>query len=195
VKLKLNAIFLLWRLRFHEELVLMEVEEKQYTDYIDTPIGVVALTASTKGVSQVVFCKKKSKKIKTNSITDQCKKQLVEYFKGQRQVFNLPIDLKGSPFQKSVWACLLTIPFGEYVSYKHIASMLNKPKGAQAVGGANGKNPISLIVPCHRVIGSNGDLVGYAGGLDKKLWLLKHEGAKIIKNTQRAIPLGVNNGE
>ena len=102
-----------------------------------------------------------------------------EYFNGQRQSFDLPLDPKGTVFQKSVWLCLSKIPFGHLVSYRDIAIKVNKPKGAQAVGGANGRNPISVIVPCHRVVGSNGALTGYAGGLERKLWLLNHEGAKL----------------
>ncbi len=104
---------------------------------------------------------------------------MYEYFAGIRQKINLPLNPKGTEFQKSVWTCLATIPFGEVVSYLDIAKMINKPKGSQAVGGANGRNPISIIVPCHRVIGSNGSLTGYAGGLERKFCFLKHEGVAI----------------
>lgn len=101
--------------------------------------------------------------------------QLTEYFAGTRQTFDLPLAPAGTDFQKKVWAALCTIPYGETRSYKEIALQINNPKGCRAVGMANNRNPIMLIIPCHRVIGSNGSLVGYAGGLDVKEWLLTHE--------------------
>lgn len=146
-------------------------------DYIDTPIGGLDIYASNFGVTKVVFSSSPTVRITNgNEITHCCKKQLDEYFKGKRKVFDLPLDQGGTDFQKSVWNCLLTIPFGESVSYKDIAIMIKNPKSVRAVGAANGRNPIGLIVPCHRVIGRNQNLTGYAGGLDRKAWLLKHEG-------------------
>ena len=130
--------------------------------------------------------------IQRNDITEQCKKELAEYFSGCRKVFDLPLDPQGTDFQKDVWQCLSKIPFGESVTYLHIAKMVNKPKGSQAVGGANGRNPISIIVPCHRVIGANGSLTGYAGGIERKLWLLNHEGIA-IKATKENEQLNINN--
>lgn len=150
-----------------------------YTDYIDTPLGIVEFKASDIGITQTIFSGLIKNQIKTNAITDVCKKQLLEYFAGKRRVFDMPLDPKGTIFQKSVWACLSHIPFGEVVTYLDIAKMVNKPKGSQAIGGANGRNPISLIVPCHRVIGTNGALTGYAGGIERKLWLLTHEGFNV----------------
>ncbi len=156
---------------------------KMYTDYINSPIGLLEFKASNKGITQAIFCGSDSipekNNTKGNDITKLCKQQLTEYFARTRQTFDLPLDPKGTAFQKSVWACLAKIPFGEVCSYLDIAKMVNKPKGSQAVGGANGRNPISIIVPCHRVIGSNGSLTGYAGGLERKLWLLNHEGVAI----------------
>lgn len=146
-----------------------------YCDYINTPIGLLKFMASNIGVNEVTFCAYKSNSILKNDITENCKQQLNEYFIGNRKEFDLPLDPQGSTFQKSVWLCLSTIPYGELLSYGDIAKMINNPKASQAVGGANGKNPISIIVPCHRVIGANGTLTGYAGGLERKLWLLKHE--------------------
>jgi len=90
--------------------------------------------------------------------------------------FDVPLDTNGTVFQQSVWQALLTVPFGQSQTYGYIANQLNNPKAVRAVGAANGKNPISIIVPCHRIIGANAKLTGYAGGLDRKLWLLKHEG-------------------
>ncbi|AXY59271.1 methylated-DNA--[protein]-cysteine S-methyltransferase [Acinetobacter sp. WCHAc010052] len=105
----------------------------------------------------------------------ETQKQLNEYFAGQRQVFDLPLDFEGTEFQQKVWQALLTIPFGETRSYKQIAEQVSNVKAVRAVGAANGKNPISIIAPCHRVVGANGKLVGFAGGLENKDMLLKLE--------------------
>ncbi|MBN1937224.1 MAG: methylated-DNA--[protein]-cysteine S-methyltransferase [Anaerolineae bacterium] len=102
--------------------------------------------------------------------------QLDEYFSGVRRVFDLPLGLHGTEFQQRVWRQLLEIPYGQTASYAEVARALGNPQAVRAVGLANGKNPISIIVPCHRVIGSDGNLVGYGGGLWRKEWLLKHEG-------------------
>ena len=107
------------------------------------------------------------------------KQQLEQYFAGQRQQFNLPLDFQGTDFQQQVWRALLTIPYGETRSYKDIALQIGNEKAVRAVGAANGKNPISIIAPCHRVIGSGGALVGFAGGLDKKQILLSLEQGQI----------------
>lgn len=106
----------------------------------------------------------------------KAKKQLSEYFAGSRKIFDIPLSFKkGTPFQQAVWQALLTIPYGEVRSYKDIAVQIGSPKAVRAVGAANGKNPISIIAPCHRVIGANGKLVGFAGGLETKLRLLQIE--------------------
>ena len=102
-------------------------------------------------------------------------KQLEEYFAGKRKVFDLPLYFEGTDFQKKVWAALLTIPYGETRSYGEIAAQVGNPKGPRAVGMANNRNPISIICPCHRVIGADGSLVGFGGGLDKKQFLLDLE--------------------
>lgn len=106
--------------------------------------------------------------------------QLDEYFERRRRVFELPLAPQGTAFQQRVWAALLEIPFGVTISYGELATRLGDPKASRAVGLANGRNPISLIVPCHRVIGANGNLTGYGGGLDRKEWLLRHEGALLL---------------
>ena len=103
------------------------------------------------------------------------KQQLSEYFAGQRTVFDLPIKTAGTAFQQQVWQALKAIPYGETRSYKEIAAAIGNPKAVRAVGGANNKNPISIVIPCHRVIGSSGQLVGYGGGLDAKVFLLALE--------------------
>jgi len=105
--------------------------------------------------------------------------QLAEYFEGVRQSFSLPLAAVGTDFQRRVWAALAVIPFGETRSYGEIANAIGQPGSARAVGLANGQNPISIVVPCHRVIGANGTLTGYGGGLDRKRWLLEHEGTLV----------------
>jgi methylated-DNA-[protein]-cysteine S-methyltransferase len=149
-----------------------------YIDFIATPLGTLEIKASQLGVSSVIFSDLAldDQQRTQNKITNSCKQQLEEYFSGQRKKFDLPLDQQGTIFQKSVWACLLKIPFGQAASYQDIATMLENPRAVRAVGAANGKNPISIIVPCHRIIGSNKTLTGYAGGLERKSWLLKHEG-------------------
>lgn len=112
-----------------------------------------------------------------NEITQQCQQQLQEYFEGGRKQFDLPLQPKGTDFQQRVWAQLQTIPYGEVTNYLEMARLLGDEKSIRAAASANGKNPIAIVIPCHRVIGSNGDLTGYAGGLDKKRLLLEHEGA------------------
>ncbi len=109
----------------------------------------------------------------------EVKRQLNEYFRGERKTFDLPLALCGTPFQLKVWEALQTIPYGDTRSYKEIAIQVGSPKGCRAVGMANNKNPIPIIIPCHRVVGGNGKLVGYAGGLDKKEYLLEVENCNI----------------
>ena len=168
-----------------------------FIDYLNTPLGLFEFMATEQGLCQAIFCGDKvsgdeKSERKTNDITDLCKQQLAEYFSLQRQVFTVPLDPQGTPFQQRVWNCLTEIPFGELRSYGDIAKILNKPKASQAVGGANGRNPITLIVPCHRVIGGNGSLTGYAGGIERKFWLLKHEGAN-VKAPDEYAQLDINN--
>lgn len=168
-----------------------------FIDYLDTPLGLFEFMATEQGICQAIFCGDKvcadqHAQSKVNDITARCKQQLTEYFTGQRQVFTVPLDPQGTLFQRSVWNCLAKIPFGAVKSYGEIAKMINKPKASQAVGGANGRNPITLIVPCHRVIGGDGSLTGYAGGIERKLWLLNHEGAK-LKTSNKNNQLDIKN--
>ena len=104
--------------------------------------------------------------------------QLDAYFAGELTTFDLPLAPRGTPFQQRVWAALVEIPFGETISYGSLATRLGRPAAARAVGLANGSNPISIIIPCHRVIGSDGRLTGYGGGIDRKAWLLDHEAGR-----------------
>ncbi|MGH1439172.1 MAG: methylated-DNA--[protein]-cysteine S-methyltransferase [Cellvibrionaceae bacterium] len=151
-----------------------------YLDYLKTPIGIVEIRASEQGVTHLIFVEEKSAKVSMSSIIQQCKKELREYFDGHRTKFTVPLDADGTEFQQSVWACLLRIPFGQSASYSDLAKQMKNPKAVRAVGAANGRNPISIIVPCHRVIGHDGSLTGYAWGLERKQWLLEHEGILLI---------------
>jgi methylated-DNA-[protein]-cysteine S-methyltransferase len=147
-----------------------------------TPVGQLKLIASEKGLAAVLWETNDPKRVrfsaerdKSNAILIKTELQLSEYFAGERTKFSIPLDVQGTEFQKSVWRGLLTIPFGETRSYGQLAKLLNHPRASRAVGAAIGKNPVSIIVPCHRVIGSNGELTGFAGGLDVKEKLLRHE--------------------
>ncbi len=149
---------------------------------IQSLVGELFLIASEKGLQKVSWQLEDSPFIENlenkGSISihlQQAEKEIQEYFQGERKSFSVNLDLKGSSFQKQVWNELLKIPFGETRSYKEIASSIRNPKAARAVGSANGKNPLSIIIPCHRVISSDGSMGGYAGGLEKKSILLELE--------------------
>ncbi|AKT41087.1 methylated-DNA--[protein]-cysteine S-methyltransferase [Chondromyces crocatus] len=117
----------------------------------------------------------------------EARRQLAQYFAGDRLTFDLPLAPQGTPFQRTVWTALTRIPFGVTTTYAAIATQLGRPTAARAVGAANGQNPLSIIVPCHRVIGANGALTGYAGGLPTKRWLLTHETAMLEKKVPGTI--------
>ena len=148
----------------------------QYIQYYPSPIGILKIEATDSGIVAVNFVSSQDEAESVNSITQDCQQQLQEYFSGERKVFNLPLRPKGTDFQQRVWAELQNIPFGKVASYLEMAKRLGDEKVIRAAAAANGKNPVAIIIPCHRVIGANGDLVGYAGGLDKKKLLLQHEG-------------------
>jgi len=144
--------------------------------YLKTPIGTLEIKGDATGLSSVNFIeidKEESSKI-PKSLRETFR-QLQEYFNGTRTDFNLKLNPKGTDFQKKVWSKLLEIPFSKTVSYQTIANRLGNPKVIRAAASANGKNPISILIPCHRVIGKDGSLTGYAGGLHRKKWLLDHE--------------------
>ncbi len=147
-----------------------------HIDYFESPIGSIELMATDVALVSLVF-ESPSQCVRTNTILQRTKQQLNEYFSGIRQTFDVPLAATGTQFQQQVWRQLLEIPFGETRSYRDIALSIKNPKSMRAVGSANSKNPISIIVPCHRVIGSSGTLTGYAGGLERKAWLLEHEAA------------------
>lgn len=148
---------------------------ERYISYYNSKIGLLEIVANSDYLLKVNFCDKKESEEKPNSITKETKKQLDEYFNGERRVFSIKYLLNGTDFQKNVWNNLIKIKFAEVATYGHIAKLISNDKASRAVGGANNKNPIAIIIPCHRIIGSNKKLVGYAAGLDKKEWLLNHE--------------------
>ncbi|MCU4481088.1 methylated-DNA--[protein]-cysteine S-methyltransferase [Acinetobacter ursingii] len=151
--------------------------------YMASPVGQLKLVANEQALVAILWDNENPKRVRLAELIEDVshpillntQQQLIEYFSGQRKVFDIPLDFEGTDFQKQVWSALLTIPYGETRSYKQIAQQLGNEKAVRAVGAANGKNPISIIAPCHRVIGAGGALVGFAGGLDKKEVLLRLE--------------------
>jgi methylated-DNA-[protein]-cysteine S-methyltransferase len=149
--------------------------------YIDTPLGQMFVQGDEQFVTGLFMPQHKGWRgpdaswHMSNAPFDAVREQLAEYFAGQRQQFDVPLKLTGTPFQQRVWQQLVRIPFGTTITYGQLAQRVGKPTASRAVGHANGRNPISIIVPCHRVIGANGKLTGYAGGVDKKEWLLAWE--------------------
>lgn len=141
---------------------------------MNSPIGKLYLTASQKGLAGV-FWEKQNVPMKDTLLLRQAQRELNEYFSRQRKVFDVPFDLDGTEFQKKVWQQLLKIPYGKTISYSELADRIKNPKAVRAVGTANGKNPICVLIPCHRVIAADGSLGGYSGGLDKKSKLLELE--------------------
>lgn len=148
-----------------------------------SPVGILKLVAQDAALVAVLWEHENPKRVRLAELIEdiqhpillETQKQLNEYFAGQRQKFDVPLYFEGTEFQQKVWQALLTIPFGETRSYKQIAEQIGNVKAVRAVGAANGKNPISIIAPCHRVVGTNGKLVGFAGGLENKDILLKIE--------------------
>ncbi|MDQ0271858.1 methylated-DNA--[protein]-cysteine S-methyltransferase [Cytobacillus purgationiresistens] len=145
-----------------------------------SPVGMLEIEGSEEAICSILFT---DREIVENQLTEDapqvmkdCIQQLDEYFKGERQEFSLPYVLNGTAFQQSVWQALTEIPYGQTGSYKDIATAISNERAVRAVGSANGKNKLTIIIPCHRIIGTNGTLTGYAGGLDRKKWLLAHEG-------------------
>tara|TARA_R110000765_G_scaffold92283_1_gene174451 strand:+ start:2613 stop:3089 length:477 start_codon:yes stop_codon:yes gene_type:complete len=144
--------------------------------YINTPLGVAKITGSSEGLSSVIVLD--SEEPLTDVIPESLEDavyQLNEYFEGIRTEFQLDLNPEGTEFQKKVWLELQNIPYGRTASYMELSKLIGDPKAIRAVGAANGRNPLWIVVPCHRVIGSDGSLTGYAGGLHRKKWLLDHE--------------------
>ena len=154
-----------------------------------SPVGELKLVASDKGLAAILWENDNPRRVrltpvseeKNNPVLLEAERQLKDYFSGKRKSFSVKLDFKGTEFQKKVWAALLTIPFGETRSYGQIAKQIQNPKAVRAVGAANGKNPIPIIAPCHRVIGSTGKLTGFGGGLEAKARLLALEERRDIQ--------------
>ncbi len=154
-----------------------------YYKWLESPVGDLLLTAVSQLLTGLYLKDQKHfpdisegwQEVSKKEIFDQAEEQLSEYFSHKRQRFDIAIAPQGTPFQQQVWHHLYQIPFGKTTSYGSLAEVIGKPGAARAVGAANGRNPISIIVPCHRVIAINGNITGYAGGIDRKHWLLRHE--------------------
>jgi methylated-DNA-[protein]-cysteine S-methyltransferase len=157
--------------------------------FVQSPVGKLKLVASDKGLTAILWENDNPRRVPLKNLVQHdehpvlalVESQLKEYFGGSRQTFDIPLDMRGTTFQKSVWEALLTISFGETRSYGELAKQLGRPSASRAVGAANGRNPVSIVVPCHRVIGSSGKLTGFAGGLGAKALLLDLE----KKSTER----------
>ena len=161
--------------------------------YVESPIGRLMLTTDGMALTGLYMNLYRNKPSKLPGLGDDwiqnatidplpaAARQLKEYFAGKRREFDLPLRMQGTEFQQRVWRELTKIPFGETRSYGQLAKRLNNPNGSRAVGLANGRNPIAVIVPCHRVIGADGSLTGFGGGLDRKEWLLTHEGQPVTR--------------
>ncbi len=145
-----------------------------YRAYYKSPIGLIEVTANSEGVTSIYFVNEANDSA-SNEFADEAIVQLDQYFTHRRKQFDLPLSVVGTSFQESVWNALRTIDYGKTCSYRDIATSLQNPNAVRAVGAANGRNPISIVVPCHRVIAADGSLSGYAGGTDRKAWLLAHE--------------------
>lgn len=162
---------------------MKETNLRRFYKHLKSPVGVLKLVASESGLAAVLWENDDPERVRFASLEEdenhpvllETERQLQDYFAGKRDRFSVKLDFAGTEFQKKVWNALLAIPFGETRSYAQIAKQIGHPKAVRAVGAANGRNPISIIAPCHRVIGSNGKLTGFAGGLGTKAFLLNIE--------------------
>lgn len=143
--------------------------------YLQTPVGIAEFQGDEEGLASISILDENKPIGIIPEVLEDAVYQLKEYFEGSRQQFDLKLNPSGTDFQKKVWEALLEIPFGKTISYLDLSKKLGDVKAIRAVASANGKNPLWIVVPCHRVIGTNGDLIGYAGGLHRKKWLLEHE--------------------
>lgn len=152
---------------------------ESYTTYYHSPIGLLKITGTKDFINEITFHDTTQKSIGNKKdlppLIIQCIEELIQYFHGERRVFDFPVNQEGSDFQKKTWNLLMTIPYAKTISYIQLAIKTGDPKATRAVANANGKNNIAIVVPCHRVIGADGELTGYAGGLWRKRWLLDHE--------------------
>lgn len=157
------------------------------TVYYESPIGFLEIEGSRAGVSSVSFVgaraprRGRGAKAAPPAPVAACLRQIDEYFRGGRRTFSVKLDLRGTDFQMKVWKALRTVGFGQTASYKAIAAAVGRPAATRAVGGANHANPVAIVVPCHRIVGSDGRLTGYGAGVWRKDWLLRHEGHDSLK--------------
>jgi methylated-DNA-[protein]-cysteine S-methyltransferase len=149
---------------------------------IDSPIGPLTLVAADDGLAGLYMAEHRHRPmidgVRDDTVLPDVQEQLAAYFQRDLKEFDVTLRVTGSPFQQEVWAALKTIPYGESWSYSQLAAVVGRPKAFRAVGLANGRNPVSIVVPCHRVVGSSGSLTGYGGGLERKRWLLDHEAGR-----------------
>lgn len=161
--------------------------------YIDSPFGRVLIAGDEKGLTWVAFVRGRQRstpltewvEAKRDALLRETQRQLDAYFAGRSAGFDLPLDPRGTVFQRRVWRKLVAIPFGKTISYTDLARRVGRPTAIRAVGAANGQNPVSVIIPCHRVLGKNGDLTGYGGGLETKRRLLELERCTMEKRSAR----------
>jgi methylated-DNA-[protein]-cysteine S-methyltransferase len=151
-----------------------------YYAYHESPIGLIEVGGTATHIVSLYFVEDRRVAFEPHPTVLEAVRQVAEYLSGERRAFELDLALHGTAFQERVWRQLLTVPYGQAATYQDIANALGKPKAVRAVGAANGQNPISIVVPCHRIIGSDGKLVGYGGGLWRKEWLLRHEGYLLV---------------
>ena len=160
--------------------------EPAWDTVVDTPFGALRIAGTGQGLTQVGFAegeqlsRREPVRQQDSGLLTEAREQLREYFEGRRQRFSLPVAPAGTPFQQQVWQELQKIPWGTTTTYGEIARRIGQPKAVRAVGSANGRNPVAIVIPCHRVIGSDGSLTGYAGGLGTKRFLLQLEGALLV---------------
>jgi methylated-DNA-[protein]-cysteine S-methyltransferase len=160
-----------------------QTHKRQVYKRVPSPVGALTLVATDEGLAAILWEADRPSRVpltiwaeeNSHPVLVETERQLAEYFAGRRKEFSLQLDPSGTPFQRKVWRALLTIPYGETRSYAQIARQIGNPTAARAVGAANGRNPISIVTPCHRVVGSTGALTGFAGGLDVKAHLLAFE--------------------
>jgi methylated-DNA-[protein]-cysteine S-methyltransferase len=154
--------------------------------FYPSPIGNISIECTNEFITAILFADQLNavanedtdteESVKNNALINTCQHQLKEYFEGSRREFDLPFQQGGTAFQQKIWSALVQIPYGKTISYQELSRRTGEVKATRAVGTTNGKNQLSIVVPCHRVIGGNGDLTGYSGGLWRKKWLLEHEG-------------------
>jgi methylated-DNA-[protein]-cysteine S-methyltransferase len=156
-----------------------------YTSYYNSPVGHLKLQCNDQYITAVLFVEEAKETVDDHSLLRKCARQLDHYFSGATKEFDLPLNQEGTTFQQKVWSLLTMIPYGKTISYNELSKQYGDLKAIRAVASANGKNNLAIIVPCHRVIGSDHSLTGYAGGLWRKKWLLEHE-AKFHRGVQQA---------